>query len=120
MKKLLLAFAILVSAVPVAAQKEQLGDLIADYYMEQLSTPKGWALSYKGPENGVQVFIMDRDFDAHPQTAFLEPIGQMQRLMCGDKDLRQLVDAGYVVRIDSRDKERGKTKYTKGPTLARC
>lgn len=120
MKKLVLALAVLASTVPVAAQKPRLGDLIAQYYMEQLSTPKGWVLSYKGQENGVEVFIMDRDFDAHPQTAFLEPIGQMQRLMCGDKDLRQLVAEGYVVRIDSRDKERGKTKYAKGPTLSRC
>ncbi len=120
MKKLLLAFAIVASAVPAAAQKQQLGDLIAAYYMEHFSKPKGWVLSYKGPENGVQVFIMDRDFDAHPQTAILQPIDQMQRLMCGDKDLRQLVAEGYVIRIDSRDKERGKTKYTKGPTLNRC
>ncbi|NCU11076.1 MAG: hypothetical protein GXC70_02760 [Sphingomonadaceae bacterium] len=120
MKKLVLALAALASTVPIAAQKPRLGDIIAAYYMEKFSRPKGWVLSYKGPENGVEVFIMDRDFDAHPQTAFLEPIGQMERLMCGDKDLKQLVAEGYVVRIDSRDKSGGKTKYAKGPTLSRC
>lgn len=119
MKKILVALALAGIAVPAAAQDFP-GAMIADYYMSEFSIPKGWALSYKGQERGVHVFVMDRDLDAHPQTSFLQPIEQMRRLMCGDDELKQMVKDGTVVRVDSRDKKDGKVGVTSGPTLNRC
>ncbi|MBN8845024.1 MAG: hypothetical protein J0H88_17450 [Sphingomonadales bacterium] len=119
MKKILAALMLASVAVPAAAQDFP-GALIAEFYMSEFSIPKGWELSYKGAERGVQVFIMDRDLDAHPQTSFLQPINQMQRLMCGDDELKQMVADGLVVRVDTRDKRNGKKSLVEGPTLTRC
>lgn len=106
-------------AVPAVAQDFP-GKLIADYYMSEFSTPKGWTLSFKGAEQGVQVFIMDRDLVAYPQTSFLQPIEQIRRVMCGDDELKQMVNSGLKVRVDSRDKRAEGTRVTKGPLLERC
>lgn len=119
MKKIVAALLIAGVTVPAAAQDFP-GAMIAEFYMTEFSIPKGWELSYKGQEQGVQVFIMDRDLDAHPQTSFLQPINQMQRLMCGDEELKQMVNGGTVVRVDARDKRDGKKSVKTGPTLTRC
>lgn len=118
-KTLLAALLIACGAAPAMAQTFP-GALIAEYYMDEFSIPKGWALSYKGSEQGVQVFIMDRDLDAHPQTSFLQPIEQMRRLMCEDDELKQIVNGGTVVRVDIRDKRDGKKSVRPGPQLTRC
>lgn len=96
------------------------GPLIATYYMEAMSIPKGWALSYKGQEGKVQVFTMRRDLDAHPQTAIMAPIDQMRRLMCGDDELKSMIKNGVKVRVDAQDKKNGKVKTVKGPVLSSC
>ncbi|MDK2761621.1 MAG: hypothetical protein KYX64_09725 [Sphingopyxis sp.] len=119
MRTILVALMIAGMSVPAAAQ-EFPGTLIAGYYMTEFSIPKGWTLSYKGEEQGQQVFIMDRDLDAHPQTSILAPIEQVRRLMCGDEQLSGMVNGGTVVRVDARDKRDGKTSLTRGPTLTRC
>ena len=119
MKKCLIAFAIVCASTPAMAQ-EFPGAIIAEYYMNELSIPKGWALSYKGKEGGTEVFVMDRDLDTHPQTAFLQPIDQIRRVMCSDDTLKGMVNGGTVIRVDARDKESGKTRLTKGPQLTRC
>lgn len=120
MKKIIAVLMMACAAVPVAAAEPFPGALIAEYYMSEFSIPKGWSLSYKGNEQGTEVFIMDRDLDAHPQTSFLQPIEQMRRLMCGDDDLSAMVNGGVAVRVDARDKRDGKTTVVKGPTLTRC
>jgi hypothetical protein len=119
MKKLMVALMLAGVSVPAAAQDFP-GAMIAEFYMSEFSIPKGWTLSYKGQEQGQQVFIMDRDLDTHPQTSFLQPIEQVRRLMCGDDTLSQMVNSGTVVRVDARDKRDGKTSVTRGPTLTRC
>jgi len=119
MKKCWIVLVLACAAAPAAAQ-EFPGRIIADFYMSEFSIPKGWTLSYKGNENGIEVFIMDRDLDAHPQTGFLSPIEQMRRLMCGDDTLKAMVNRGVVIRVDARDKRDGKVTTTTGPKLTRC
>ena len=120
MKKIVAALLMTGVAVPAAAAQAFPGALIAEFYMSEFSIPKGWSLSYKGQEQGAEVFVMDRDLDAHPQTSFLQPIEQMRRLMCGDEELSGMVNGGLVIRVDARDKRDGKRTTTKGPTLTRC
>lgn len=119
MKKYLVA-CLLAAASTTAFAEAFPGPIIAEFYMQTMSTPKGWKLSYKGAENKVQVFTMDRNLDAHPQTAMLQPIDQMRRVMCGDESLREMVDRGVKVRVDARDKVDGKVKVVKGPVLSSC
>ena len=119
MMKLAFGVALALAAVPAVAQSFP-GPLIAKFYMQEFTIPKGFELSYKGVENGAQVFIMDRDLDTYPQTVNAAPINQMRRLMCGDDNLKVMVDGGIVIRVDSRDKRNGKVTTTKGPTLSRC
>lgn len=96
------------------------GPLIAAFYMETMSTPKGWELSYKGKEGPVQVFTMRRDLDTYPQTAIMSPIDQMRRVMCGDDTLKDMMKNGLKVRVDAKDKKDGKIKTVKGPILSSC
>lgn len=119
MKKYLVA-CLLAAASSTASAEQFPGPLIAAFYMETMSTPKGWELSYKGQENKVQVFTMRRDLDAHPQTAFMTPIDQMRRLMCGDDELKDMMKKGLKVRVDAKDKKDGKVKTVKGPVLSSC
>lgn len=119
MKKLIAGLMLAGITVPAAAQGFP-GALIAEFYMSEFSIPKGWELSYKGAEQGVQVFIMDRDLDAYPQTSFLQPVEQMRRLMCGDEELSGMINGGTVVRVDARDKRDGKKTIRQGPQLTRC
>jgi len=120
MNKLLIGIAALTIATPAVAQEQFPAELAAAFYMDAMSIPKGWVLSYKGRESGTYVYIMDRDLDAAPQTAFMEPIGQLRRLMCGDETLAAFIASGTVVRVDSRDKREGRSTLTKGPTLTSC
>ncbi|TFI57636.1 hypothetical protein E2493_14015 [Sphingomonas parva] len=119
MKNWFIVLAVACAASPAVAQDFP-GAMIADFYMENFSTPKGWTLSYKGNERGTQVFVMDRDLDAFPQPGFLQPIEQLRRVMCGDEALKAMIAAGTIVRVDARDKQDGKTSVTKGPQLTRC
>jgi len=96
------------------------GALIAAFYMQEMSIPKGWTLSYKGEENKIQVFTMSRDLDTYPQTAILQPIDQMRRLMCGDDTLKDMMRRGVKVRVNTRDKIGGKVKTANGPILSSC
>lgn len=119
MKKCLLAIAIACVATPAIAQSFP-GNLVAEYYMNEFSIPKGWTLSYQGKDGSTEVFVMDRDLDAFPQTSFLQPIDQIRRVMCGDDSLKAVVNGGTVIRVDARDKQNGKIKVTKGAKLERC
>ncbi|WP_169294798.1 hypothetical protein [Advenella sp. EE-W14] len=119
MKKYLIAGLLTVSTTTVFAETFS-GPLIAAFYMETMSTPKGWELSYKGKEGPVQVFTMRRDLDAYPQTAIMSPLDQMQRLMCGDDSLKNMMKNGLKVRVDAKDKVDGKIKTSKGPILSSC
>ena len=119
MKKFVYVAALLLIGTPALADQFP-GSMIAAFYMENYSVPKGWTLTYKGVEGGVQVFVMDRDLDAFPQTAFLQPVDQMRRVMCGDPSLKAMVAGGTVVRVDARDRNGGKTTLSKGPRLTSC
>ncbi|NYT66837.1 hypothetical protein H0A58_12795 [Alcaligenaceae bacterium] len=119
MKKILAAG--LFTAVSFTAFAQQFpGAIIAEFYMEAMSVPKGWELSYKGEENKIQVFTMNRDLDTYPQTAMLQPIDQMRRVMCGDDTLKDMVNQGVKVKVNTRDKVGGKVKSTNGPILSSC
>lgn len=117
--KFVIALALAGGATPAMAQQFP-GKMIAEFYMTEMSIPKGWTLSYKGREAGAEVFVMDRDLDAFPQTGFLQPIEQIRRLMCGDDTLKAMVDGGTKIRVDSRDKRGGKTTLSRGETLTHC
>ncbi len=119
MKKYLIAGLLAVASTTASAEPFP-GPLIAAFYMETMSIPKGWELSYKGKEGGTQVFTMRRDLDTYPDTAFLQPIDQMRRVMCGDDALKDMVKKGVKIRVDAKDKENGKVKQVKGPVLSSC
>ncbi|MFV9472823.1 hypothetical protein ACM5Q9_00160 [Advenella sp. RU8] len=119
MKKYLVACLLAAATTPAFAETFS-GPLIAAFYMETMSTPKGWELSYKGKEGPVQVFTMRRDLDAYPQTAIMSPIDQMRRVMCGDDTLKDMMKNGLKVRVDAKDKKDGKVKTVKGPILSSC
>ena len=108
-------------ATPTGRQSETFpAEMAADYFNEVMSIPKGWTLSYKGREGRTHVYIMDRDLDSAPQTSFMQPIDQIQRLMCGEETLAAYFDGSVVVRVDSRDKRNGQTSLVPGPTLSSC
>jgi hypothetical protein len=117
--KLVLVAAFLACAAAPAVAEDFPGDALANFYMTEMSYPKGWELTYEGKASGTEVFIMDRDLDTHPQTSFLQPIDQLRRLMCNDATAKQFM-AGRVLRIDSRDLKGGKTSRVKGPELSSC
>lgn len=119
MKKILVACLLAAASTTAAAQKFP-GPLIAAFYMETMSIPKGWELSYKGKEDTTEVFITKRDLDTYPDTAFLQPIDQMRRVMCGDDSLKDMMRKGTKVRADARDIKNGKVKVVKGPVLSSC
>ena len=119
MKRYLVA-CLLAATTTTAFAETFSGPLIAAFYMETMSTPKGWELSYKGKEGPVQVFTMRRDLDAYPQTAIMSPIDQMRRVMCGDDTLKDMMKNGLKVRVDAKDKKDGKIKTVKGPILSSC
>lgn len=119
MKKLLVAGFFISASFNAFAQSFP-GEIIAEFYMQEMSVPKGWTLSYKGEENKTQVFTMNRDLDTYPQTAMLQPIDQMRRLMCGDEDLKSMINGGVKVKVNARDKIDGKVKTTNGPILSSC
>ena len=113
----------LLAALPAAAQAapwDGMGKMIASFYNEEMSIPKGWQLSYAGTESGVEVFVFDVDADAFPQTLFLSPEAQMQRLMCGDDTLKGWIAGGMRVRADQRVRRDGKADLRKGKDLIRC
>lgn len=119
MKKFLAAGLFMAASFNAFAQQFP-GAIISEFYMQEMSIPKGWTLSYKGEENKVQVFTMSRDLDAYPQTAILQPIDQMRRLMCGDDTLKDMIKKGVKVRVNTRDKIGGKVKTANGPILSSC
>lgn len=119
MKKYLVACLLAATSATAFAETFS-GPLIAAFYMETMSTPKGWELSYKGKEGPVQVFTMRRDLDTYPQTAIMSPIDQMRRVMCGDDTLKDMMKNGLKVRVDAKDKKDGKIKTVKGPILSSC
>jgi hypothetical protein len=119
MRAILTMAAICALATPALAQGFP-AEMAAAYFNEEMSIPKGWKLNYSGRDGATYVFSMDRDLDAAPQTAFLQPIDQMHRLMCGDETLKGFVKSGVVVRVDTRDKQGGKTTTVRGPTLSSC
>lgn len=56
----------------------------------------------------------------YPQTAMLSVVGQMERLMCHDDYLRELLAAGASVRADSVDTRDGQYERTEGTVLNSC
>jgi hypothetical protein len=103
-----------------AAQWDGAQEMIAAYYNEEMSIPKGWSLSYAGRENGVDVYLFDTDHDVFPQTAFLQVDSQLQRLLCGDDQLKAWVKQGMRARADRRVKQGGKKTVIKGTGTVSC
>lgn len=109
-----------------AAAQDFPGKMIAAFYHETMSTPKGWTLTYEGRQGNNQVFLMDRDFDIHANDSeilsmvqIMQPIDQVRRL-CKDPSIAAMINGPVKWRIDSRDKIGGKTTRTTGPVLERC
>lgn len=61
-----------------------------------------------------------RNPDLYPQTAMLSVVGQMERLMCHDDYLRELLAVGARVRADSVDTRDGQYERTEGTVLNSC
>jgi hypothetical protein len=118
MKIFWFAIAIACDATPALAQDFP-GAALAGFYSEEMSIPKGWKLSYEGQSGGAEVFIMDRDLDTCPQTAFLQPIDQVRRLMC-DPEMGKQFMTGRIIRVDMRDLRAGKKSRIKGEELSSC
>ena len=103
-----------------AAEWDGAQEMLAAYYNEEMSVPKGWTLSYSGRENGVDVYVFDTDFDTYPQTAFLQADDQLERLMCGDDTIKGWVAQGMRTRADMRALANGKRTLTKGTRIITC
>ena len=119
MKKIL-CFTLAICASNLTYAEKFPGLIVAKFYNEAMSIPKGWELAYVGEESGIQVFNMKRNFDKFPQTSFLNVKDQMVRLMCGDPDLKKMMEQGLKVRADAVDLKDKKTKKTKGEVLNSC
>lgn len=120
MKKFLLPLCLIFCSTPLTYAQEFEGKIIAQYFNEAMSIPKGWELTYVGKKSNIEVFTMHRDFDSHPQTEMLTVIDQMKRLMCGDDYLKKKIESGVKVRADSIDKRNGKYERKQGIVLEKC
>lgn len=98
-----------------------MGPLLADYYNEAMSRPKGWELTYTGLQQGVEVFtFIIRPDTVDVDTSWLDADEQMKRLMCGDEMPRSWMQAGMKVRVDKTVISGGKRETEKGTSLLTC
>ena len=119
MKKFLLfTFTLCISTVAFGTKFP--GSVVAHFYNEAMSIPKGWELVYIGKELGVHVFNMKRNFDEHPQSRNMSVKEQMVRLMCNDVTLRNMMAQGIKVRAHSIDTENTKARKKRGGVLSAC
>ncbi|NCP17776.1 MAG: hypothetical protein GW855_01285 [Erythrobacter sp.] len=109
-------------SVPALAQEWRgAGPIVASFYNEEMSVPKGWELTYSGTENGVEVYtFIVRPENAGVDTSWIDADSQLQRLFCGDDDLRGWVTAGMKARADKVVVRDGRQSRTKGSKLLTC
>jgi len=104
-----------------AQEWDGMGPLLAQFYNEEMSSPKGWELSYIGLKGDIEVFafiIQPETVDV--DTSWLDADDQMKRLMCGDDTPRGWIASGMKVRVDKIVIRGGKPETTKGKSLIRC
>ena len=90
-------FGITALGTPAQAQEwAGKGEIIAAYYNEVMSIPRGWSVKYMGLEDGYEVFLFmvdDRD-PASAMTRNFSAEDQLKRLLCDDDELESWVRAG--------------------------
>lgn len=104
-----------------AQEWDGMGEVLAAFYNETMSVPKGWELTYSGLKGGVEVFtFIVRPETVDVDTSWLDADDQMARVMCGDETPRGWIRAGMKVRADKVVIRGGKREVFKGKGLVTC
>jgi len=97
------------------------GAIIAMFYNEEMSVPKGWELTYTGLQNGVEVYtFVVRPETTDVDTSWIDEHSQLQRLLCGEETLASWVRAGMKARADKVVVRGGKQTKTTGSANVTC
>ncbi|WP_235912780.1 hypothetical protein [Croceibacterium salegens] len=97
-----------------------MGPFIANYYEENMYSPKGWKLTYGGKEGNVDVFVFEVDLKNDPSYGDGDGYVQVMSLFCRDDGLRDFIDQGMKVRVDMRRFEKGRSTLSKGTRYVTC
>jgi hypothetical protein len=98
-----------------------MGPILAAYYNEEMSKPKGWELTYSGLKDGVEQFtFIIRPDTVGIDTSWLDADDQMKRLMCGDDLPRSWIAGGMKVRVDMVVIRGSKREVTRGTKFITC
>ncbi len=115
-----LASAVLASAAQ-AQEWNGAGPMIASFYNEEMSVPKGWELTYTGSQNGVEVYTFYvRPDTVDVDTSWVDAKGQLERTLCGDDTLKGWVMSGMKARADKVVVSGGKQTKTVGTGYVTC
>jgi hypothetical protein len=97
------------------------GPIIAAFYNEEMSVPKGWELTFTGSQNGVEVYTFYvRPDTVDVDTSWIDAQGQLERALCGDDTLRGWVMSGMKARADKIVVSNGKQAKTVGTGYVTC
>ena len=81
------AFVLASAVVTTVAQAQEwngAGPMIAAFYNEEMSVPKGWELTFTGSQNGVEVYTFYvRPDTVDVDTSWIDAEGQLERALCG-------------------------------------
>jgi len=78
----LVAFGAMTSAVQAQELVGQ-GPIIASYYNEEMSVPRGWSVSYGGTRDGMEIYSFIVDYETStPFTRSLWADDQLKRIFC--------------------------------------
>ncbi len=112
------------SVAATAAQAQEwygAGPMIAAFYNEEMSVPKGWELTFTGSQNGVEVYTFYvRPDTVDVDTSWIDAQGQLERALCGDDTLRGWVMSGMKARADKIVISQGKQAKTVGTGYVTC
>jgi hypothetical protein len=115
------AGAVMLGSGAQAQEWAGMGKLLARFYNEEMSVPKGWELAYSGLKDGVEVYTFTvRPETVDVDTSSLDADLQMRRLMCTDKLTWSWIQAGMKVRANKVVIRGSKQEVTKGTALIRC
>ncbi|MEL7689506.1 hypothetical protein [Citromicrobium bathyomarinum] len=117
--------AVLASAlIATAAQAQEwkgAGPVIAAFYNEEMSVPKGWELTFTGSQSGVEVYTFYvRPDTVDVDTSWIDAQGQLERALCEDDTLRGWVMSGMKARADKIVISKGKQTKTVGTGYVTC
>lgn len=97
------------------------GPIVADFYNETMSVPKGWELVYSGTQSGVEVYtFFVRPETTDVDTSWVDADGQLRRLLCGEDELRSWVRSGMKARADKVVVRGGNQSRTTGRNIVTC